>query len=77
MAKETRIESCPLDFPSILDLNDNPPTEEEISKVADYPVFNIDGQQVPFRSLYENTTEEKKTHKKLIIFVRHFFCGVS
>ena len=33
-----------------------------------------DGNQVPFRSLF---TDKSPDERQLIIFIRHFFCGVS
>ena len=47
-----------------------PPTKSELDKVADYYVEDEHGNKVPFKDLY---TEKPRV---LIIFVRHFFCGV-
>ncbi|PMD29775.1 hypothetical protein L207DRAFT_642119 [Hyaloscypha variabilis F] len=64
----------PLNFPKNVDVNDDLPSEETLAKIADYSLLDVNGKQVPFRSLYEGTNGEKK-HKVLVIFVRHFYCG--
>ena len=38
------------------------------------PVLDVDGKEQMFGSLYAN---EAGPSRHLIIFVRHFFCGVS
>jgi len=65
----------PLEFPKDFDVNDDLSSEETLSKIADYPLLDVDGKQVPFRSVYEGINEERKNHKVLVIFVRHFYCG--
>jgi hypothetical protein len=77
MTEATEADYGPLEFPSNVEVNDNVPSEEKIAKVADFPVLDVDGKNVPFRSLYEGANGEKKDHKVLVIFVRHFYCGVS
>jgi hypothetical protein len=76
MAEAKEADYGPLEFPSNVEVNDNVPSEEKIAKVADFPVLDVDGKKVPFRSLYEGANGEKKNHKVLVIFVRHFYCGV-
>ena len=66
----------PLNFPKNVDVNDDLPSEETLAKIADYSLLDVNGKQVPFRSLYEGINGEKKP-KVLVIFVRHFYCGVS
>jgi len=66
----------PLDFPKNVDVNDDLLSEETLAKIADYSLLDVNGKQVPFRSLYEGTNGEKKNHKVLVVFVRHFYCGV-
>jgi hypothetical protein len=58
----------PLRFPGLVDVNDELPSEETIAKIADYPVLDTDGKEVPFRSLYERAHGEKKNLKVLVIF---------
>jgi len=64
-----------LDFPKNVDVNDDLPSEETLAKIADYPLLDPDGNKVPFRAVYEGMNGEKKDHKVLVIFVRHFYCG--
>lgn len=75
LAKDTNL--IPLDFPKNVDVNDALPSEETLAKVARYSLLDVNDKQVLFRSLYEGTNGEKKNHKVLVIFVRHFYCGVS
>lgn len=51
------------------------PSESTLERIADLPVFDVDGKTVPFKSLYWSNGNESK--KVMIIFIRHFFCGVS
>lgn len=52
------------------------PTKEMIEKAADIPIFDAEGKSIPFENLYRpsNPFEKKRV---MVIFVRHFFCGVS
>ena len=47
-----------------------PPTKAELDKVANFCVEDADGNKIPFRRLYEEQP------RVLLIFIRHFFCGV-
>jgi hypothetical protein len=76
MTEATEADYGPLEFPSNVEVNDNVPSEEKIANIADFPVLDVNGKKVPFRSLYEGANGEKKNHKVLVIFVRHFYCGV-
>ncbi len=51
------------------------PSKSTLEKIADLPVFDVNGKAVPFKSLYWSDSRERK--KVMIIFIRHFFCGVS
>ena len=51
------------------------PPREVLDKVADHPVFDQRGERVPFKSLY--WAQPGESRRVLIIFIRHFFCGVS
>ena len=77
MAEVKEADYGPLEFPSNVEVNDTVPSEEKIAKIADFPVLDVDGKKVLFRSLYEGANGEKKNHKVLVIFVRHFYCGVG
>jgi hypothetical protein len=50
------------------------PSKSTLEKSADLPVFDVDGKTVPFKSLYWSDGNESQ--KVMIIFIRHFFCGV-
>ena len=49
------------------------PTQEVLKSVEDMTVFDKDGKIVPFKNLYSGPNV---TRRVLIIFIRHFFCGV-
>lgn len=51
------------------------PSESTLERTADLPVFDVEGKTVSFKSLYWANGNESK--KVMIIFIRHFFCGVS
>lgn len=50
------------------------PSKSTLEQAADLPVFRADGKTVPFKSLYWSDASKRKT--VMIIFIRHFFCGV-
>ena len=56
-----------------------PPTPGTLDKVADLTVLDKDEKEVSFKSLYwpQNEEERVQGRKVMIIFIRHFFCGVS
>ncbi|KAI4127857.1 MAG: hypothetical protein LQ347_004427 [Umbilicaria vellea] len=57
----------------LLPASDDKPTTGDLSNAADIPVLAVDGTSCPFQSLYSNSDT---TQRVLIIFIRHFFCGV-
>lgn len=61
-------------FEGDIDVNNDIPSNKDISKAADLPVLDSDGSSHPFKSLYTET--DGKPKRALIVFVRHFFCGV-
>jgi hypothetical protein len=64
----------PIDFQGSVDSNNELPSAETLRKIEDYVVLDKDGKSHPFKSLY---TGKHVARRVLIIFVRHFFCGVS
>ena len=62
------------DFKGNVKVNNNPPTKEDLEKVADLPVLDKNGKRHTFKSLYADN--ENGPRRVLIIFIRHFFCGV-
>jgi len=63
MAESKKADYGLLEFPSNVEVNDDVPSPEKIAKIADYPVLNTDGKEVPFRSLYEGVNG-KKNHNE-------------
>lgn len=54
--------------------NDKPPSVETIRKVEGYTVLDNKGEKHTFKSVYDGPDS---TGRVLVIFIRHFFCGVS
>ena len=63
-----------LDFQGDVLVSNDIPTQADLDKCADLLVLDAQGTSRPFRTLY---TGEGVAPRQLIIFVRHFFCGVS
>lgn len=64
----------PLDFEGELATNNEIPSRDTLRRIEDYVVLDRDGKSHPFKSLYTGTNVARRV---LVIFVRHFFCGVS
>lgn len=64
----------PPDFQGEVLSNDELPSEETIRRIGDYIVLDRHGKTHTFKSLY---TGRNVARRVLVIFVRHFFCGVS
>ena len=62
------------DFKGDVKVNNNPPTKGDLEKVADLPVLDQNRKKYTFKSLYADN--ENGPRRVLIIFIRHFFCGV-
>lgn len=62
-----------------LQMDDTLPPKAMLEQAADLPVLDANGESVPFKSLYWPRTKEEKASKKrvMVIFIRHFYCGVS
>ena len=63
----------PVDFEGSVDSNNELPSAETIARIEKYVVLDRDGKSHPFKSLY---TGKHVARPVLLIFVRHFFCGV-
>jgi hypothetical protein len=63
-----------LEFAGNVDVNDDLPTERDLERVGDLLILDSKGQSRPFKELYAG---EGVASRQLVIFVRHFFCGVS
>ena len=71
-------------------MSDDPPTKAQLKKVADAKVYAADGTAISFKSLIsavardvdeadsvlEESSKARKWNRVLVVFVRHFFCGV-
>lgn len=79
MAVETMTATKPAqptgEFHGDIDVDNKPPTKRDLDKVAQLPVVDENGKPHTFGSLYSSDTNEAP--RVLIIFIRHFFCGVS
>ena len=64
----------PLEFEGEVDSNHDLPTPETIRNIDNHIVLDRDGKSHTFRSLY---TGRHTARRVLIIFIRHFYCGVS
>lgn len=64
----------PPDFQGEVLTNNELPSAETIRRIGDYIVLDRHGKTHTFKSLY---TGRNVARRVLIIFVRHFFCGVS
>jgi hypothetical protein len=64
----------PLEFEGEVDSNHDLPTAETIRNIDNHIVLDRDGKSHTFRSLY---TGRHTARRVLIIFIRHFYCGVS
>ena len=62
------------DFQGEVMTNDELPSAETIRRIENYIVLDRHGKTHTFRSLY---TGRSVARRVLVIFVRHFFCGVS
>ena len=65
----------PADFKGNIRVDDKLPTRKELAKAGEIEVFDKDNKAHKFSSLYTHTDGVARTC--LVIFIRHFFCGVS
>lgn len=76
-SSQTQIDNSidqPDNFEGNIEVNDDPPNKYDIEKCRDLVVLDENGESHPFSSLFAG---EGMAKRHLIIFVRHFFCGVS
>lgn len=64
----------PLDFKGEIDTNNELPSMQVLKAIENYTVFDHAGKTHPFKSLYSGHNVARRI---LVIFIRHFFCGVS
>lgn len=63
----------PQDFDGELATTNELPSPETLKKIEDYIVLDRDGKTHTFQSLYSGRNVARRV---LVLFVRHFFCGV-
>ena len=68
------VKDSPADFKADIKVTNNPPTKGDLEKVADLPVLDQNRKKYTFKSLYADN--ENGPRRVLVIFIRHFFCGV-
>jgi AhpC/TSA antioxidant enzyme len=61
------------DFIGDARVSQTPPTKADLERVANISLLNAKNETVSFGSLYPKDA----SHRVLICFIRHFFCGVS
>lgn len=62
------------DFTGDIDVSNRLPSKEDLGRAADMPVVDGSGKLHLFKSLHSSPDSPMRV---LIIFIRHFFCGVS
>jgi hypothetical protein len=58
-----------------IDISDSRPGDSMLAAAGKIPIFDSDGKGRPFSSIYSGDTAIGE--QQMVIFVRHFFCGVS
>jgi len=61
------------DFTGDINTNNEIPSQETLDKIANINVLDRDGRSIPFKNIY---TGPNVARRVLVIFIRHFFCGV-
>lgn len=62
------------DFTGDVETDNTLPSKEMLKRVENVIVLDKDGKGVPFKSVYTGPNVPRRV---LVIFIRHFFCGVS
>lgn len=50
------------------------PDHQDLGAAGELMIKDVSGNQVPLKSLY---TGKGANERQLVVFIRHFFCGVS
>lgn len=61
------------EFKGDIEVSNKLPSKGDLERVADLPVLDGSGEAHTFKSLHTGTGDGRRV---LIIFIRHFFCGV-
>lgn len=67
-------ETIPPDFQGEVQTNNDLPTQATLKKLENHTVLDASRKSHTFKSLYSGPNVARRV---LLIFVRHFFCGVS
>ena len=70
---ENPAQDCGCDAGSPAPVTDKIPTASDLQKIGELLVQNAEGKSLMFREIYGDSSAERH----LIIFIRHFFCGVG
>lgn len=62
------------DFSGDIEVSKKLPSKGDLEKIANLPILDIAGKPHAFKTLHSS---EDGPNRVLIIFIRHFFCGVS
>lgn len=73
--RQQRASSSTAEFKGDIKVNNNPPTKADLERAADLVVLDKDKKKHTFKSLYADN--EHGPRRVLVVFIRHFFCGVS
>lgn len=65
--------SKPGDFEGTVQTTNEIPSPETLKKIEDFLVLDRHGKSHAFKTLYSGTNVARRV---LVIFIRHFFCGV-
>lgn len=57
-----------------IELSGEPPSQAQLDAASNVDVFDSDGNSRPFHTLFRGL--EHQGQRQLLIFVRHFYCGV-
>jgi len=69
---ENPVQDCGCDAGSPAPVTDKIPTTSDLEKIGELLVRNAEGKTLTFREIYGDSSAERH----LVIFIRHFFCGV-
>lgn len=63
----------PTEFSGDVNTNNDIPSQELVKKVENYTLLDGEGRAIQFKDLYSGPNVARRV---LVIFIRHFFCGV-
>ena len=62
------------DFDGDIRVSQSIPSKADLKQAADLPILDVGKKSHAFKSLYSG---ERGARRILVLFIRHFFCGVS